>query len=53
MPQMMPMEWMTLYITFLMTFLTFNIMNYFTQSPNTVTTKNTSTINVNKMNWKW
>nr|AMX22541.1 ATP synthase F0 subunit 8 [Coptotermes acinaciformis raffrayi] len=52
MPQMMPMEWMTLYITFLMTFLMFNIMNYFTQSPN-MTTKITSTINVNKMNWKW
>nr|YP_009250418.1 ATP synthase F0 subunit 8 [Coptotermes amanii]AMX22593.1 ATP synthase F0 subunit 8 [Coptotermes amanii] len=52
MPQMMPMEWMTLYITFLMTFLMFNIMNYFTQSPSS-TTKNTSTINVNKMSWKW
>nr|AMX22554.1 ATP synthase F0 subunit 8 [Coptotermes acinaciformis raffrayi] len=52
MPQMMPMEWMTLYITFLMTFLMFNIMNYFTQSPN-MATKITSTINVNKMNWKW
>nr|YP_009250496.1 ATP synthase F0 subunit 8 [Coptotermes michaelseni]AMX22747.1 ATP synthase F0 subunit 8 [Coptotermes michaelseni] len=52
MPQMMPMEWMTLYITFLMTFLMFNIMNYFTQSPNT-TAKITSTITVNKMNWKW
>nr|YP_009250535.1 ATP synthase F0 subunit 8 [Coptotermes sjoestedti]AMX22799.1 ATP synthase F0 subunit 8 [Coptotermes sjoestedti]AMX22812.1 ATP synthase F0 subunit 8 [Coptotermes sjoestedti] len=52
MPQMMPMEWMTLYITFLMTFLMFNIMNYFTQSPNT-TTKSTNAISVNKMNWKW
>nr|YP_009250678.1 ATP synthase F0 subunit 8 [Heterotermes tenuior]AMX23007.1 ATP synthase F0 subunit 8 [Heterotermes tenuior] len=52
MPQMMPMEWMMLYITFLMTFLMFNIMNYFTQSPNTKTTMKT-TINVNKMNWKW
>nr|YP_009192631.1 ATP synthase F0 subunit 8 [Coptotermes testaceus]ALP29888.1 ATP synthase F0 subunit 8 [Coptotermes testaceus] len=52
MPQMMPMEWMTLYITFMMTFLMFNIMNYFTQSPNTTTTKSTSAISVNKMNWK-
>nr|AQP29354.1 ATP synthase F0 subunit 8 [Microtermes sp. E16] len=52
MPQMMPMEWLTLYITFLATFLMFNIMNYFNQSPN----KKTSTkeaINTNKMSWKW
>nr|YP_009351667.1 ATP synthase F0 subunit 8 [Globitermes sulphureus]AQP30343.1 ATP synthase F0 subunit 8 [Globitermes sulphureus] len=52
MPQMMPMEWTMLYITFLATFLMFNIMNYFIQSPNkqTSTKKN---INVNKINWKW
>nr|URH16700.1 ATP synthase F0 subunit 8 [Subulitermes sp. 1-1 SH-2021a] len=52
MPQMMPMEWTLLYITFLMTFLMFNIMNYFSQSPN----KHTSTkkyINIHKTNWKW
>nr|YP_009250600.1 ATP synthase F0 subunit 8 [Heterotermes crinitus]AMX22929.1 ATP synthase F0 subunit 8 [Heterotermes crinitus] len=52
MPQMMPMEWMALYITFLMTFLMFNAMNYFTQSPNSASTTK-STINANKMNWKW
>nr|WMY24303.1 ATP synthase F0 subunit 8 [Nasutitermitinae sp.] len=52
MPQMMPMEWTLLYITFLMTFLMFNIMNYFAQSPN----KKTSTkkfINIKKTIWKW
>nr|URH16648.1 ATP synthase F0 subunit 8 [Heterotermes tenuis] len=53
MPQMMPMEWMTLYITFLMTFLMFNIMNYFTQFPNSTTSPTKSTVSVNKMNWKW
>nr|AQP27863.1 ATP synthase F0 subunit 8 [Anoplotermes banksi]URH16674.1 ATP synthase F0 subunit 8 [Anoplotermes banksi] len=52
MPQMMPMEWTLLYITFLMTFLMFNIMNYFAQAPNQeVTTK--KNIHVNKVNWKW
>nr|AIY61844.1 ATP synthase F0 subunit 8 [Cephalotermes rectangularis] len=52
MPQMMPMEWTMLYITFLATFLMFNIMNYFAQSP-TTQTKTKKTINVNKTNWKW
>nr|YP_009350835.1 ATP synthase F0 subunit 8 [Amitermes dentatus]AQP27915.1 ATP synthase F0 subunit 8 [Amitermes dentatus]AQP28379.1 ATP synthase F0 subunit 8 [Amitermes dentatus]AQP30247.1 ATP synthase F0 subunit 8 [Amitermes sp. D TB-2017] len=52
MPQMMPMEWTMLYITFLATFLMFNIMNYFIQSPNKQT-KTKKTINIYKINWKW
>nr|WNL54397.1 ATP synthase F0 subunit 8 [Amitermes lonnbergianus] len=52
MPQMMPMEWTMLYITFLATFLMFNIMNYFIQSPNKPT-KTKKTIFINKINWKW
>nr|YP_009351719.1 ATP synthase F0 subunit 8 [Thoracotermes macrothorax]AQP30484.1 ATP synthase F0 subunit 8 [Thoracotermes macrothorax] len=52
MPQMMPMEWTMLYITFLMTFLMFNIMNYFTQSSNKQVMAK-KTINIHKMNWKW
>nr|AIY61571.1 ATP synthase F0 subunit 8 [Prorhinotermes canalifrons] len=51
MPQMMPLEWTTLYAVFLMTFLMFNITNYFTQTPSKVWT--TAKINVNKMSWKW
>nr|WNL54150.1 ATP synthase F0 subunit 8 [Microcerotermes sp. 1 MLW-2023a]WNL54189.1 ATP synthase F0 subunit 8 [Microcerotermes sp. 1 MLW-2023a]WNL54215.1 ATP synthase F0 subunit 8 [Microcerotermes sp. 1 MLW-2023a] len=52
MPQMMPMEWTMLYFTFLATFLMFNIMNYFAQSP-TQQSKTKTTININKTNWKW
>nr|QXT44404.1 ATP synthase F0 subunit 8 [Apicotermitinae gen. B sp. CMRT076] len=52
MPQMMPMEWTLLYITFLMTFLMFNIMNYFTQVTNQQSTTKKS-IHTNKINWKW
>nr|WON65858.1 ATP synthase F0 subunit 8 [Macrotermes subhyalinus] len=52
MPQMMPMEWMMLYMMFLITFLMFNIMNYFNQSPNKQESSK-STITSNKMNWKW
>nr|YP_009350120.1 ATP synthase F0 subunit 8 [Nasutitermes diabolus]AQP26385.1 ATP synthase F0 subunit 8 [Nasutitermes diabolus] len=52
MPQMMPMEWTLLYITFLMTFLMFNIMNYFAQSPNKQSTMKKS-ITTHKTSWKW
>nr|WMY23991.1 ATP synthase F0 subunit 8 [Mimeutermes giffardii] len=52
MPQMMPMEWTLLYITFLATFLMFNIMNYFAQTPNKQTQTKKS-ISINKTNWKW
>nr|AIY62052.1 ATP synthase F0 subunit 8 [Syntermes spinosus] len=51
MPQMMPMEWTMLYITFLTTFLMFNIMNYFIQSPKK--SKEMKITTTNKMNWKW
>nr|QXT44300.1 ATP synthase F0 subunit 8 [Anenteotermes polyscolus] len=52
MPQMMPMEWTLLYITFLATFLMFNIMNYFTQAPSQQQSTK-KTIQTNKINWKW
>nr|YP_009350458.1 ATP synthase F0 subunit 8 [Macrotermes carbonarius]AQP27095.1 ATP synthase F0 subunit 8 [Macrotermes carbonarius]AQP28803.1 ATP synthase F0 subunit 8 [Macrotermes carbonarius] len=53
MPQMMPMEWLMLYATFLTTFLMFNIMNYFNQSPPNKQESNKSNITSNKMSWKW
>nr|WNL53760.1 ATP synthase F0 subunit 8 [Nasutitermes sp. 1 MLW-2023a] len=52
MPQMMPMEWTLLYTTFLLTFLMFNIMNYFAQSPNSQS-KPSETISTHKTSWKW
>nr|AQP29759.1 ATP synthase F0 subunit 8 [Aderitotermes sp. BDIT109] len=52
MPQMMPMEWTLLYITFLMTFLMFNIMNYFTQAPHHQS-QTKKAIHTNKISWKW
>nr|AQP26952.1 ATP synthase F0 subunit 8 [Nasutitermes sp. G682] len=52
MPQMMPMEWTLLYITFLLTFLMFNIINYFTQQPSQQT-KTKKSIDSYKTNWKW
>nr|AQP29541.1 ATP synthase F0 subunit 8 [Angularitermes nasutissimus] len=52
MPQMMPMEWTLLYITFLVTFLMFNILNYFNQLANKQTMIK-SPINKHKPIWKW
>nr|AQP28725.1 ATP synthase F0 subunit 8 [Nasutitermes sp. 2 TB-2017] len=52
MPQMMPMEWTLLYITFMTTFLMFNIMNYFAQSPSKQS-KSSKNISIHKTNWKW
>nr|AIY61779.1 ATP synthase F0 subunit 8 [Astalotermes sp. TB-2014]QXT44040.1 ATP synthase F0 subunit 8 [Acidnotermes sp. CAM048] len=52
MPQMMPMEWTLLYITFLATFLMFNIMNYFAQTPYQQY-KTKKSIHTNKTSWKW
>nr|QXT44508.1 ATP synthase F0 subunit 8 [Asagarotermes coronatus] len=52
MPQMMPMEWTLLYMTFLATFLMFNIMNYFTQTSHQQS-KTKKSIPINKTNWKW
>nr|QXT44417.1 ATP synthase F0 subunit 8 [Acholotermes sp. CMRT125]QXT44430.1 ATP synthase F0 subunit 8 [Acholotermes sp. CMRT134] len=52
MPQMMPMEWTLLYLTFLMTFLMFNIMNYFTQTAQQQV-KMKKTVDIKKTNWKW
>nr|AIY62117.1 ATP synthase F0 subunit 8 [Termitogeton planus]URH16609.1 ATP synthase F0 subunit 8 [Termitogeton planus] len=52
MPQMMPMEWVTLYMMFLSTFIVFNITNYFMSTPNKPHQTSTK-INMNKMTWKW
>nr|WHM51579.1 ATP synthase F0 subunit 8 [Dolichorhinotermes tenebrosus] len=52
MPQMMPMEWTTLYLFFLTTFLTFNIMNYYIASAMSESLVN-KLINQTPLNWKW
>nr|QAX91184.1 ATP synthase F0 subunit 8 [Parrhinotermes sp. B MW-2019] len=53
MPQMMPMQWMILYMLFLMTYLLFNIMVYYmhTTTSKKLITKNY--ISINTLNWKW
>nr|QAX91106.1 ATP synthase F0 subunit 8 [Parrhinotermes sp. C MW-2019] len=53
MPQMMPMEWMMLYMMFLITFLLFNIMNYFMHTTTSKSSITKNYININPLNWKW
>nr|WCQ71416.1 ATP synthase F0 subunit 8 [Hodotermopsis sjostedti] len=52
MPQMMPMEWLMLFVMFSMTFTLFNLMNYFSHIPMT-----SNKLMIKKysksLNWKW
>nr|ALO76111.1 ATP synthase F0 subunit 8 [Ptilodactyla sp. PTY01] len=52
MPQMAPMNWTMLFITFCMIFLLFNSLNYFMFSYPVNTQSNIKT-NKFTMNWKW
>nr|YP_010447001.1 ATP synthase F0 subunit 8 [Loxocera sinica]UTM10366.1 ATP synthase F0 subunit 8 [Loxocera sinica] len=53
MPQMAPIKWLSLFIIFSMTFIMFNIMNYyniFPTTPKSILLKNNKNF---YMNWKW
>nr|ALO70269.1 ATP synthase F0 subunit 8 [Aleochara sp. 2 EF-2015] len=52
MPQMAPMNWLTLFFLFIVIFMIFNSMNYFSFMYNT---KMTTNIKKNKIltSWKW
>nr|AML26460.1 ATP synthase F0 subunit 8 [Staphylinidae sp. BMNH 1274656] len=51
MPQMSPLNWLSLFIMFLMIFMIFNSFNYFSFL---YTPKNKSLKNLKKnINWKW
>nr|QNV49140.1 ATP synthase F0 subunit 8 [Drino sp. PH-2020] len=54
MPQMAPINWLSLFIIFSMTFLMFNMMNYYSFIPsmpksNLIFKMNT----INSFKWKW
>nr|AVN68335.1 ATP synthase F0 subunit 8 [Amazonina sp. Z256E] len=52
MPQMMPLNWLLLFMFFSLSFLIFNSLNYFIFLPNSLSS-NLSKIPTPKMNWKW
>nr|YP_010596268.1 ATP synthase F0 subunit 8 [Taxigramma karakulensis]WAJ60513.1 ATP synthase F0 subunit 8 [Taxigramma karakulensis] len=54
MPQMAPINWLSLFIIFSITFIMFNMMNYYSFYPtlpkSILINKNNLT---NSLNWKW
>nr|AXS65031.1 ATP synthase F0 subunit 8 [Curculionoidea sp. 14 KM-2017] len=51
MPQMAPLNWVTLFLFFILIFFMFNIMNYFMSLP-LKTFKKSSKTQI-KISWKW
>nr|YP_010446962.1 ATP synthase F0 subunit 8 [Chyliza chikuni]UTM10327.1 ATP synthase F0 subunit 8 [Chyliza chikuni] len=52
MPQMSPINWLNLFILFSLTFMLFNMMNYFLFIPSSSQSK-TSSKSTKPLNWKW
>nr|UJG45517.1 ATP synthase F0 subunit 8 [Nemopoda nitidula] len=53
MPQMAPISWLSLFIMFSVTFLLFNIMNYYSFLPTSPKFNESSKISTSPLNWKW
>nr|QLY89463.1 ATP synthase F0 subunit 8 [Pseudocollinella humida] len=53
MPQMAPIGWLSLFIIFSVTFILFNIMNYYSVLPTAPKSQSSKKINFKSMNWKW
>nr|UCU57946.1 ATP synthase F0 subunit 8 [Dicronocephalus adamsi] len=51
MPQMAPLSWLILFIMFCLTFILFNILNYYCFIYKVKSTSSKKTIN--KISWKW
>nr|YP_003162723.1 ATP synthase F0 subunit 8 [Neopanorpa pulchra]ACH87048.1 ATP synthase F0 subunit 8 [Neopanorpa pulchra]AFU51391.1 ATP synthase F0 subunit 8 [Neopanorpa pulchra] len=53
MPQMAPINWLSLFIMFSIILLLFNMMNYYSFTPKLPNSKETSNISFKSLNWKW
>nr|QXF68533.1 ATP synthase F0 subunit 8 [Yersinia mexicana] len=53
MPQMMPLNWMTLFIYFSTLLILFNIMNYYTTINKSASIKKSSKTTLKPLYWKW
>nr|QNE86025.1 ATP synthase F0 subunit 8 [Beraea pullata] len=53
MPQMMPLNWIMLYMYFIVIFILFIIINYFIHKPMISMNLNLKTLKSNKLNWMW
>nr|YP_010506501.1 ATP synthase F0 subunit 8 [Volucella nigricans]QGW56737.1 ATP synthase F0 subunit 8 [Volucella nigricans]UXF58219.1 ATP synthase F0 subunit 8 [Volucella nigricans] len=53
MPQMAPINWLSLFLLFFLIFILFNMVNYYIYMPSMNKTKMSKKINMTPMNWKW
>nr|YP_009640804.1 ATP synthase F0 subunit 8 [Gyrostigma rhinocerontis]QCU81303.1 ATP synthase F0 subunit 8 [Gyrostigma rhinocerontis] len=53
MPQMAPLSWLTLAMIFSMTFIMFNVMNYYMFTPTTPKSKIVQKFTTPPFMWKW
>nr|UYG48405.1 ATP synthase F0 subunit 8 [Chrysops sp.] len=53
MPQMAPISWLLLFIVFSLTFMMFNIMNYYSFLPPTPKSNEINNLTISPFNWKW
>nr|AQM40048.1 ATP synthase F0 subunit 8 [Atlanticus sp. ZJZ-2017] len=53
MPQMMPMNWLLLFLMFSSTLILFAIMNYYIFNYSTPSPVAVSTLHSKSLNWKW
>nr|UPX88437.1 ATP synthase F0 subunit 8 [Exorista larvarum] len=53
MPQMAPINWLSLFIIFSITFMIFNMMNYYCYNPLMPKSSNLVKMKFNSLNWKW
>uniref|UniRef100_UPI0030FF2623 ATP synthase F0 subunit 8 n=1 Tax=Erynnis pelias TaxID=2663706 RepID=UPI0030FF2623 len=53
MPQMMPINWIISFFTFIFIFILFNIMNFYIFNMNNKMKKKMFTNKMKKLNWKW
>nr|YP_010545622.1 ATP synthase F0 subunit 8 [Tabanus pleskei]UYG48379.1 ATP synthase F0 subunit 8 [Tabanus pleskei] len=53
MPQMAPISWLLLFFIFSITFILFNVMNYYSYLPSTPKSSQPTYLSTNPFNWKW
>nr|UPX88580.1 ATP synthase F0 subunit 8 [Panorpa communis] len=53
MPQMAPINWLSLFIMFSIILLLFNVMNFYSYLPKSPDSKKINKISSLSLNWKW
>nr|QNE85703.1 ATP synthase F0 subunit 8 [Schoenomyza litorella] len=53
MPQMAPINWLSLFIIFSISFMIFNMMNYYSYIPSMPKSLKTTSKKSISLNWKW